>query len=186
VLIVVEAISMAAGSYLSSQSAKELYEARIKQDHARVLHERVNDHESLAELFRRKGFSVQEIDVALAAISRERKMWIREVARLEYRHSPSVSTSPHRAAMIMGVFYVCGGVFTLIPYWVLPIDRAIPFAIIATFAALFGVGVLKATLTGANLWRSGIEVLVVSTIAAAIGYGIGVSLPAVLRGAMAV
>lgn len=177
VLVFVEAISMAAGSYLSSKSAKELYDQRAKQDHARVLHERVTDHESLAELFHRKGFSKKETEIALAAIGRERKLWLREVARMEYRHSPSVSSTPVIAAMFMGVFYVLGGFFTFFPYLILPLDVAIPSAIALTLIALFMVGVFKATLTGANLWRSGIEMFLVSTAAAAIGYGLGVLVP---------
>ncbi len=177
VLVCVEAVSMAAGSYLSSKSAKDLYDERARQDHARVLHERVSDIESLHDLFQRKGFSKSEIDIAVAAIGRERKLWLKEVSRCEYRYAPSVSASPIIAAMFMGGFYVLGGFFTLAPYFLFPIDIAIPLTIIVTLAALFGVGVLKAKLTGTSVLRSGAEMFVISTSAAAIGYGLGVIVP---------
>ena len=177
ILVFVEAISMTAGSYLSAKSAKELYDERAKQDHARVLHERVSDKESLAEMFQRKGFSKQEVVFAVEAIGRERKLWLKEVARCEYRHAPSVSDTPVVAAMFMGVFYLLGGFFTFAPYIILPIALAIPTTIIATLLALFFVGVFKAKLTGSNVWRSGAEMFAVSTAAAAIGYGLGVVVP---------
>jgi predicted membrane protein (TIGR00267 family) len=185
VLVFVEAISMTAGSYLSSKSAKELYDERAKQDHARVLHERVSDKESLAEMFQRKGFSKQEVVFAVEAIGRERKMWLKEVARCEYRHAPSVSNTPVVAAMFMGVFYLLGGFFTFAPYLILPIGLAIPVTIGLTLVALFLVGVFKAKLTGTNIWRSGVEMFAVSTAAAAMGYGLGIVVPMMFRATIA-
>lgn len=181
VLVFVEAISMTAGSYLSSKSAKDLYDERARQDHARVLHERVSDAESLSELFARKGFSKQEIGIAVEAIGRERKIWLKEVARHEYRYAPSASATPVIAALFMGGFYLLGGFFTLAPYLLVSIEVAIPLAIGMTLVALFLVGVLKAKLTGTNPWRSGFEMFVVSTSAAAIGYGLGVVVPMIFE-----
>lgn len=181
ILVFVEAVSMMAGSYLSAKSAKELYEDRAKQDHARVLHERISDTESLAELFHRKGFSKTEVTVAVQAIGRERKLWLQEVARNEYAHAPSASTTPVIAAIFMGVFYLLGGFFTLTPYFLLPIALAIPSTIILALVALFLVGVAKATLVGTDVWRSGFEMLIVSSAAAGLGYGLGVVVPLVFH-----
>ena len=52
VLIVVEALSMSAGSYLSSKSAREVYNLRHRQDTSRLLQERVTDDESFHEALR--------------------------------------------------------------------------------------------------------------------------------------
>ncbi len=177
VLVFVEAVSMAAGSYLSSKSVTELYNERAKQDHSRVLHERVSDRESLVELFDRKGFSKGEIDVALGAIGRERKLWLKEVARAEYRFVPNMSSTPIVAGFFMGGFYLLGGFLTLSPYIFLPINSAVPLSIALTLIALFGVGIFKAKLTGTDPIRSGIEMLIVSASAAAIGYGLGILVP---------
>lgn len=181
VLVFVEAISMAAGSYLSSKSAKDLYDERARQDQARVLHERVTDTESLSELFHRKGFSKEEVAIAVEAIGRERKVWLKEVARCEYRYAPNTSSTPVIAAMFMGGFYLLGGFFTFAPYLFVSIAVAIPLTITMTLVALFLVGVLKAKLTGTNPWKSGFEMFIVSTSAAAIGYGLGVLVPMIFH-----
>ncbi len=178
VLVVVEALSMAAGSFLSSKSATELFEERKRQDHARVLLERVSDRESLRDLFVRKGFSREEIGVALDAIGRERRVWLAEMRRCEHRFLPSVGVSPRLSALVMGVFYLVGGAITLVPYFVLPVSLAIPVAITLISAALFALGIAKARLTGVGVLRSGVEMLVVSLGAALLGYvfGRGISL----------
>ncbi len=177
VLVFVEAISMAAGSYLSSKSASDLYENRAKQDDTRVLMERVSDRESLAEMFGRKGFTKSETEIAVQAIGRERKLWLKEVRRNEYRFAPAVSPSPIFAGFVMGAFYLVGGFFTFAPYAFVPIDVAIPSAIAFTVAALFLVGILKGRLTGTSPIRSGVEMLVVSSSAALIGFALGRIVP---------
>lgn len=177
ILIFVEAVSMAAGSYLSSKSASDLYENRAKQDHTRVLMERVSDRESLSEMFGRKGFTKAEAEIALEAIGRERKLWLKEVHRSEYRFAPAINPSPIVAGVIMGLFYVFGGFFSLAPYAIVGIDAAIPLAIIFTVTALFFVGILKGKLTGTNPIRSGAEMLIVSSCAALIGFALGRIIP---------
>lgn len=181
VLVFVEAVSMAAGSYLSSKSATDLYEQRAKQDHSRVLLERVSDRESLAEMFARKRFTKGETDIAMTAIGKERKLWLKEVKRNEYRFAPSANPSPILAGAIMGVFYILGGFFTFAPYFFFDIEVAIPMAIVLTVGALFFVGVLKAKLTGTNVWRSGVEMLVISSMAAGIGFGLGRFVPMIFH-----
>lgn len=173
VLVTVEAISMAAGSYLSSKAAKEIYDERVKQDAARVLAERVSDDESLKELFERKGFKKPEIKIALQAISRERKQWLDEVHRCEYRMSPAATDTPFVAGVVMGVFYLFGGLITLSPYFFLPLGIAFPVAVAVTFVALFVLGYWKANVAGVRPVRSGVEMVTVSLGAALIGILIG-------------
>lgn len=173
VLVVVEAVSMAAGSYLSSKAAKEIYEERLRQDASRVLSERVSDEESLKDLFERKGFKKPEIKIALQAIARERKLWLEEVNRCEYRLSPTATDTPLVAGLVMGVFYIFGGLVTLSPYFFLPLSFALPVAVVMTFVALFLLGYWKASIAGVKPIRSGVEMVTVSLGAALLGIFIG-------------
>ncbi|MBI4256975.1 VIT1/CCC1 transporter family protein [Candidatus Uhrbacteria bacterium] len=122
VILFAEAMSMSAGSYLSTKHARE---AEI------LFHER-------------KGLEIHE----------------------EASH-------PIRAAMVMGVFYLLGGIIPLVPYFLLPVDRAIVPAIIITACMLFFVGVWAASFTKTSKLQSGIEMTVVSLAAAGIGYAVG-------------
>ncbi len=173
VLVGVEAVSMAAGSYLSSKAATEVYTERFKQDEARVLAERVTDTESLRDFFLRKGFSKAEMNIAVKAIGRERKLWLDETHRSEFRLSPAASGTPLFSGLVMGVCYVVGGILVLSPYLFLPISLALPTAIVVATVALFLLGFWKASVANVKPVRSGIEMVIVSLVAAFLGIVIG-------------
>ncbi|MFH1632147.1 MAG: VIT1/CCC1 transporter family protein [bacterium] len=173
VLIFAEAVSMAAGSYLSSKSAHEVYERRHKQDASRILQERVSDEESLHDTFKRKRFSEGEIESIICAFARERKLWLKEVERNEYRLAPAVGGSPIRSGAVMGIFYLVGGTFPLLPYFLFPAMSAIVPSIIITGILLFALGVWKAKIVDGFWLKSGLEMTIISLTAAVLGYFIG-------------
>lgn len=82
-------------------------------------------------------------------------------------------THPMRAALVMGVFYVLGGVIPLSCYFLLPVDQAMIPAVAVTAVSLFFVGVWAASFTRTSKIKSGIEMMAVSLAAAIIGYAIG-------------
>lgn len=172
VLVSVEAISMAAGSFLSSKSAGEVSAERERQDNARILQERINDDESLHEFFIRKGFTKKEMALALTALGRERKLWLREVSRLEYRFV-SGGISPMASALVMGVAYLLGGCLVFAPYFFLPMGYAAVLSVAIAFVALFILGVWKAKVAGVGRLRSGTEMVLVSIFAAGLGIAVG-------------
>lgn len=173
VLIFVEGLSMAAGSYLSSKSAREVFEARAREDVSRMRQERIDDDETLEEMLKRKKFSLKERTIVFETLARERKIWIREVKQAEYRFAPAVSNSPVRSGFVMGVFYLFGGIFPLAPYFFLSVDEAIVPSIILTGAALFALGFWKAKVVGSHVLKSGAEMTLVSLSAALLGFLIG-------------
>lgn len=173
VLVIVESLSMAAGSYLSSKAATELYEERIRQDGVRVLSERLSDKESLREFFKRKKLHTREIALVLRVMMQERRTWLQEVQRCEYKMSPAVGEAPLFAALIMGAFYLVGGSLVLLPYVFFPLSLALPAAILLTVMGLFLLGVWKAALAGINRVQSGMEMVAVSLGAACLGIVVG-------------
>jgi VIT1/CCC1 family predicted Fe2+/Mn2+ transporter len=71
------------------------------------------------------------------------------------------------------VFFIVGAV-PLIGY-LLPDsqERRFPIAILFTLCTRFAVGAARVLFTRRNWWRSGLEMLVVGVVAAAVAYGIG-------------
>ncbi len=172
VLVTVEAISMAAGSFLSTESAQQVSKERHAQDSARILQERVSDDESIEALFQRKGFSKNEITSALDALKRERHIWLKEITRVE-RRLFTAGIHPTFAALVMGITYFFGGAVTLLPYFFLPVGAATLVAFFIAICLLFFVGVWKARIAGLSQLRSGAEMVAVSLFAAAIGMAVG-------------
>ena len=82
-------------------------------------------------------------------------------------------THPLRAALVMGVFYLLGGIVPLSFYFFLPVSQALVPAIVVTALCLFAVGVWAASFARTSKIKSGMEMVVVSLAAAFVGYLIG-------------
>lgn len=78
-----------------------------------------------------------------------------------------------RAGVVMGVFYLAGGVFPLIPYFFLPVFTAIIPSILLTGVVLFILGAVKAHFLSLSWVKSGLEMVIVSLSAALLGFLIG-------------
>lgn len=173
VLIFVEAVSMTAGSYLSSKSAHEVFNLRKKQETSRLLQEKIGDHENLYELLKRKKLSTKEIKIVTSALHKEHDAWLKELKKTEVRYAPEATSAPIKAAAVMGFFYLFGGLFPLIPYFFLEVKTAMAPSIIFTAIGLFLLGILKARITESGWLRSGIEMVSISLTAAFLGFAIG-------------
>ena len=125
VLVVVEAISMGAGSYLSAKTEEE-----VEATHR---HRRVK----------------------------------------EAREHPML------AGGIMLVSYLVGGLFPLAPYLFLPTGQAMAVSIPLTIFLLFLLGAWKTRFTKRSWWKSGLEMVVICSVAVALGYVIGQALSVV-------
>lgn len=102
--------------------------------------------------------------------AREAEILFHERNNLEIHEEAS---HPIRAAVVMGVFYVLGGVIPLVPYFLLTVEQALIPAIVVTAFTLFLVGVWAASFTKTSKVKSGLEMMFVSLAAAGIGYIIG-------------
>jgi len=74
------------------------------------------------------------------------------------------------AAAVMGISYFFGGFVPLAPYFFLSTTPAVFLSIFLTTVSLFLVGVWSSRFTKRPALRSGFEMLVISCIAALIGY----------------
>jgi VIT1/CCC1 family predicted Fe2+/Mn2+ transporter len=87
----------------------------------------------------------------------------------------------HGAATV-AAFVVAGSV-PLLPYLLAPPELRFTVAVAATLATLFGVGAARALVTSLRWWRAGLEMLLVGAVAAAVSYGVGALVAALVRGA---
>jgi VIT1/CCC1 family predicted Fe2+/Mn2+ transporter len=72
------------------------------------------------------------------------------------------------------VGFITAGLVPLLAYLVpLPEDARFPVAVVLTLSTLFAVGASRAFVTRLGWVRSGLEMLFVGALAAAVAYGIG-------------
>jgi predicted membrane protein (TIGR00267 family) len=76
----------------------------------------------------------------------------------------------------VGVAAVVGSLIPLVPFFFLPVGIGIPTSVAISALVLFVVGVYKARLTVGNPGKSGLEMAVIGTVSALVGYAVGVLL----------
>jgi VIT1/CCC1 family predicted Fe2+/Mn2+ transporter len=173
VLIAVESLSMAAGSYLSNKSHREMLEKRIADERREIEEKPEEETEELCVMYRQRGFNEDEIGILVKRICADKELWLEEMMAKELRIGMGDLEEPSSRAAIMGASYVVGGAVPVIPFLLLPVDTALWVATGATIASLFVIGYVKAGATGRSRWQGAMEMIVVASFAAIIGYAIG-------------
>lgn len=84
-----------------------------------------------------------------------------------------VEPKPIKAAAVMGSFYFVGGIIPLLPYFFYPISFAMVLSVGLTAASLFLHGLFVSRFTKRPALRSGFNMLIISFVAAGLGYLVG-------------
>ncbi|MDH3207133.1 MAG: VIT1/CCC1 transporter family protein [Gemmatimonadota bacterium] len=88
---------------------------------------------------------------------------------------------PGRHSLATFGAFVVAGVIPLLSYVIIQSGEQFQVAVILTLVTLFSVGAARCLVTRAKWWRSGLEMLLVGSIAAAVAYGVGMLLEGVAR-----
>lgn len=173
VLVVVEALSMAAGSFLSSQSHHRLLLRKIREEEKEIEDKPEEEREELRMMYKMRGFTDSEIEMVVNRITKNKKLWLQEMIEKELGiHLPDEET-PLIAGVVMGIAYILGGLIPISPFFFFPTSLALVISFVATVIGLFFLGWWSASVTGDKKIRSAVEMMMISTGAAVLGYGIG-------------
>jgi predicted membrane protein (TIGR00267 family) len=173
VIVAVEALSMSAGSYLSSKSQRQYLERLLKEETEAIAKDPEGEREELRAMYRSRGYSEMEIELISKRLLSDPKLLLEDMAHKELGICPATLEEPLGNAVVMGIAYLIGGLVPLAPYLVLPVVTATVFSVVGTMAALFVFGGLKGRIVGQDGWRSGLEMLSVAGLAALAGFLIG-------------
>ncbi len=173
VILVVESLSMAAGSYLSSKSQREYLERLLREEEEEIARDPEGERQEIVEMYRVRGYTDEEIAIIVRRLMSDPKLLLEDMAHKELGISPSTLEEPLGNALVMGIAYVAGGLVPVLPYLTLPMATAMPVSIIGTLFALFLFGGLKGRLVKQSWWRSGLEMVGVAGVAALAGFFIG-------------
>src|SRR5690348_8031501 len=81
VLISVEALSMAAGSYLSNKSHQEMLQKRIADEREEIETKPEEETEELRVMYRQRGFTEPEVEILVSRIVQDKELWLEEIGR---------------------------------------------------------------------------------------------------------
>ena len=173
VIVVVESLSMSAGSYLSSKAHREYLQRLLREEEEAIANNPEEERRELWAMYRARGYTDEEIRILERRLFSDPKLLLEDMAHKALGIYPHAFGDVEGNAFVMGSAYVIGGLVPVVPYLFWPIALAMPVSIIATCAALFGFGGIKGRLVKQSWWRSGLEMLTVAGLAGIAGFFVG-------------
>jgi len=174
VVIGVESIAMAVGSYLSSKSEKEIDERMLYEEKMEIKNFPKEEQEEAYEMFMEDGWSKKLSKMMAIEVGNNKDLMLREMAYRELKIIPDNLGNPFYNAVIMGIAYVIGGSVPLLPYFIFhDLYIALPISICITLFGLFVLGAGTTKFSKRSWWKAGLEMVALASVAALIGFGVG-------------
>ncbi len=167
------AISMAAGAYISTKSQMEFYQEEIKREKLEIETLREREVKEIKDIYTAKGFKGELLARIIRHITSDKKRWLDVMMKEELGLFADRLGNPWYAGLLSGSAFILGSLFPVIPYALLDVRTGLLTSIVATGAAMFAVGVIKARYTKANPFLKGMEMVLIGLIGAGATYLVG-------------
>ena len=179
--MVASGVSMAGGAYLASKSQREVFEGQLAREAAEI--EAMPDLEraELVKIYRSKGLTREEASTIVERITSDKKVWLETQAREELGLDVTHFENPVREGLVAGISTLIGGAIPVMGYLLGRLLLGAAFGGLATLVVafvvsavfLFAIGSARSFFTGKGGIRSGLEMLAVGAVVAALTYGVG-------------
>jgi len=172
-----DAVSMAFGNFLSTKSEMDYIKKEREREEWEIDNVPEGEIAEIREIYRRRGFKGKDLEKAVKIVTSDKKVWTDTMMLHELGLVESDKT-PVKSSMATFVAFILAGFIPLLTFVLglfIPFFAANTFliSIILTGCVLFFVGALRSIVTGVNWLRSGLEMLIVGGLAAAVAYFIG-------------
>jgi predicted membrane protein (TIGR00267 family) len=168
-----ESVSMAAVAYTSSLASADYYQSEREREYRHVHLVPALEREEIRQIYKDKGFEGELLDQIVDTITADKDTWVAVMMSEEHRLAPTSRGQALRSALIVGAAAIIGSLIPLAPFMVLPVGASMWASVVVAALSLFAVGAYKARTTVGNLGRSGLEMAVIGTLSALVGYVIG-------------
>jgi vacuolar iron transporter family protein len=172
-----DGFSMATGSFLSTRSEQEFYQHERQREAWEVDHFPEGERAELFELYREQGYTEEEAQQMVDIESRDKERWV-DAMMLQELGMLKDDSNPLLNGLATLISFILAGAVPLLVYLVglaVPVSpqASFPITLALSGLALFGLGAAKALFTKRSALRSGIEMLLVGGLAAAVAYVVG-------------
>jgi len=171
-----ESVSMAAVAYTSTLADADFYESEREREHRHIQDVPKLEREEICEIYSRKGFSGELLDLIVDTITANKDVWVAVMMAEEHQLIPVDRKQALRSALIVGIAAIIGSLIPLVPFFFLPVNVAMVTSVLVAALVLFVVGAYKAHIYVGNPGKSGLEMAVIGTLSALVGYGVGLIL----------
>ncbi|MGN6348005.1 MAG: VIT1/CCC1 transporter family protein [Candidatus Nitrosocosmicus sp.] len=170
--------AMAVQNYLAVKSQREVLESEIQREEYEIDHYPDKEREEIEEIYRSKGFSGAELDMVVNKIISNREVWLKTMLTEELGLNLEIIGSPIKGAIVMFISFLMGGILPIIPYFIVKTGMfsnfiALLIAISISLIFSFLVGAIKGKIAKKSWIKGGLEMSILGTGIALVGYGIG-------------
>lgn len=177
-----DGFSMGVGAFLSMRSQKEYYDHERSREEWEVEHYPQGEKQELEAIYKGQGYPAADAKKLTEIKAKDKTRWV-DAMMIEELGMVRDDRKPLSAAWITFGSFVLFGLLPLIIYIIdlifktnIPAPTLFLISIILSGVALFGLGAAKYFITARSWLRSGLEMLIVGGLAAAVAYFIGVLL----------
>ncbi len=171
-----ESISMAAVAYTSTLADADYYEAERAREFRHITEVPRLEKNEVRDIYQKKGFNGDLLDHIVETITANEDVWVAVMMSEEHQLNPTDRRQAFRSALVVGLAAVIGSLIPLAPFAFLPVNQSMWVAVVITALVLFGVGAYKARIMVGHPGKSGLEMALIGTLSALVGYGVGVLL----------
>ena len=180
--LVAGACSMALGEWLSVTNSREMAQSQMDGD-VKELHESMAwKRAELTLIYEAKGMSEDEArGAAERAIAHDPDAVRNLIHEEQVMASAHLGASPASAAAYSFALFAIGACVPLLPFLFSSSQKAILASVALSLLALLALGLLTSFFNGRSAWFSGLRQIAIGAAAAAVTYGAGRLVGAVLR-----
>lgn len=168
-----ESVSMAAVAYTSTLADADYYESEREREYRHIQEVPNLEREEIRSIYAEKGFSGDLLERIVETITASPDVWVAVMMSEELQLQPVDRRSALRSAIIVGIAAIIGSLIPLVPFLFLPVSIGILLSIGFSALVLFVVGAVKARMTIGHPGKSGLEMAVIGTVSALVGYAVG-------------
>jgi VIT1/CCC1 family predicted Fe2+/Mn2+ transporter len=167
------AISMAAGSYLSSTAQKDIFDKELREAEILAEREPYIAAEGLLKSLSQEGLTREQSYGIVKQLLRQEQVFLRTFQEKVFGIGSAELNQPLKAAMVMGLSFIIGALIPIFPYFLLQDWGALYVSVALSALTLFGVGAFKGKLAAQSQFGSGAQFFLIAVSAAALGFAIG-------------
>ncbi|HJW90323.1 MAG TPA: VIT1/CCC1 transporter family protein [Anaerolineales bacterium] len=168
-----ESVSMGAVAFTSTLADADYYDSERERELRHIENTPKVEREEIRQIFAEKGFQGNLLERIVETITANPEVWVAVMMAEEHRLIPIDRRQAWKAALVVGISAIIGSLIPLAPFAFLPVGHSMWVAVTVTALVLFGVGAYKARLTVGHPGRSGLEMAIIGTLSALVGYAVG-------------
>lgn len=168
-----ESVSMAAVAYTSTLADADFYESERAREYRHIEAVPNLERAEIEEIYRQKGFRGPLLQRIVNTITQDPDVWVAVMMAEEHQLTPIERGTAFRSALVVGLAAIIGSLIPIIPFFFFPIGVSMITAVVITALVLFLVGVYKARTMVGQPFKSGLEMAIIGTLSALVGYAIG-------------